>query len=82
DDERFKKEFLEELEPKIEKLKERFGRLTRDLSRVALQYVLSHDVVSCVIPGFRNRDQVEANLWGRDKKLTKEDIAYIKEIFK
>ncbi|MCX8092869.1 MAG: aldo/keto reductase, partial [Candidatus Goldbacteria bacterium] len=81
-DEKFQREFLEEIEPKIEKLKQRFGRLSRDLARVALQYILSFDCVSCVIPGFRNKDQVEINLWGWDKKLTEDDIIYIKEVFK
>jgi len=81
-DEKFQKEFLEKIEPKIQKLKQRFGHLSRDLARVALQYILNYDLVSCVIPGFRNKDQVEINLWGWDKKLTKEDVEYIRETFK
>jgi len=81
-DERFKKEFLEKLEPKIEKLKSKFGSETSDLSRVALQYLLSYNIVGCVIPGFRNKKQVEANLFGADMALTKEEAEFIRSVFK
>jgi myo-inositol catabolism protein IolS len=81
-DDRFKKEFLEEIEPKIEKLKSKFGSETRDLSRVALQYLLSYNIVGCVIPGFRNKKQVEANLFGADMALTKDEVEFVREVFK
>ncbi|MDD5067554.1 MAG: aldo/keto reductase [bacterium] len=80
-DKRFSQAYLSRLEPKMEKLKERFGRGADDLSRVALQYVLSHDTVGCVIPGFRNKAQVEQNLAQADKPLSGEDIRYIQDIF-
>ncbi len=81
-DKRFTKEELEKIEPKIEKLKQKFGSDIKDLARVALQYILFSDVVSCVIPGFRNKKQVEINLSGLNTPLKKEEIKIIKEIFK
>ncbi|MCE5300904.1 MAG: aldo/keto reductase [Spirochaetia bacterium] len=81
-DQRFTAEQIAKLEPKVEKLKERFGREIKDLSRVALQYVLSYDVTGCVIPGFRNKAQVEVNLTAADNPLTQEEVNYIRETFK
>jgi len=75
----FSAENLAKLEPKIEKLKARFGSEVKDLARVALQFDLHHSEVCCVIPGFRNQRQVEVNLWAAGKPLTEEDMAYIRE---
>ncbi len=80
-DKRFTTEFLLGVQPKIEKLKSRFGSDVRDLARVALQYLLANPVVCCVIPGFRNRNQVEINLSGKDKPLSAEDVKFIGETF-
>lgn len=81
-DKRFTKEELEKIEPKLESLKQKFDNDTKNLARVALQYVLFSDVVSCVIPGFRNKKQVEINLSASDKPLNKEEMEIIKKIFK
>ncbi|MFH1715185.1 MAG: aldo/keto reductase [Elusimicrobiota bacterium] len=78
---KFSKEALEKLAPKMEKLKERFGSETKELARIALQYVLYHQVVGCVIPGFRNKNQVDINLSAQGKELSEEDIKYIKHVF-
>ncbi len=78
----FSAEELAKLEPKLEKLKERFGITPQNLARVALQYLLSFDTVACVIPGFRNRSQVEINLTGADEPLTPQDIDYIRAVFR
>ncbi len=75
----FSSENLAKLEPKIEKLKSRFGSEVRDLARVALQYDLHHAEVCCVIPGFRNQRQVEVNLSGTGKPLSDEDMDFIRE---
>lgn len=75
----FSSENLAKLEPKIEKLKSRFGSEVRDLARVALQYDLHHAEVCCVIPGFRNQRQVEVNLSGTGKPLSDDDMAFIRE---
>lgn len=79
---RFTKENLEKLEPKLAKIKNRFGSTVDDLARMALQYILHYQVVGAVIPGFRNLKQVKANLAGKDKSLTNEDFEFIKEIFR
>ncbi|HJT24055.1 MAG TPA: aldo/keto reductase [bacterium] len=80
-DNRFTTEFLLGAQPKIEKLKSRFGKDVKDLARVALQYLLANPVVCCVIPGFRNLNQVEINLAGKDKPLSAEDVKFIGETF-
>jgi aryl-alcohol dehydrogenase-like predicted oxidoreductase len=80
-DKRFSKEELEKLEPKIEKLKQKFGSEIKILAGVALNYVLSSDIVACAIPGFRNKRQVELNLSGAEKKLTEDEIKFIRSIF-
>jgi len=79
---RFTKENLEKLEPKMKKIVARFGAEIKKLSRFALQYLLSYQVVGSVIPGFRNRKQVKANLWGAGMPLTTEDVKFIQDVFK
>jgi myo-inositol catabolism protein IolS len=81
-DKRFTREQLLEVQPKIEKLKSRFGSDVKDLARVALQYLLANPVVCCVIPGFRDLRQAQVNLAADDKSLTAEDLAFIREVFK
>ncbi len=51
------------------------------LARAALQFVLGHEVVACVIPGFRNQRQVEVNLTAAGKPLSQADLEYIREVF-
>ena len=79
---RFSVENLTKLEPKLRKLKEKFGATTEDLSRAALQYLLHYNAVGAVIPGFRNLKQVKANLDGADKSLSCEEFEFIKNLFK
>jgi myo-inositol catabolism protein IolS len=81
-DKRFEMEFLLTIEPKIEKLKSRFGKDIKDLSRAALQYDLSHPWVCCAIPGFRNLNQVQVNLAAAGKPLSAEDVKFIRDVFK
>ena len=80
-DQRFTTESLLKIQPKIEKLKSRFGGEVKDLSRVALQYLLAQPCVACVIPGFRNLNQVQINLAGGDKPLSSDDVKFIRETF-
>src|SRR3954452_11981657 len=54
DSKAFSAEAIAALKPKLAKLKSRFGSTTDDLAAVALQYVLAHPRIACVIPGFRN----------------------------
>jgi myo-inositol catabolism protein IolS len=79
--ERFTEASLTKLEPRIERLKSRFGDDPAALARAALQFVLSFPCVACVIPGFRNAKQVEVNLAGADQPLGAEDVAFVRETF-
>jgi aryl-alcohol dehydrogenase-like predicted oxidoreductase len=81
-DERFTTDFLVKLQPKIEKLKTRFGSDVKDLARVALQYDLAHPCVATVIPGFRNLKQVQVNLAGWNKPLNADDVKFVQDVFK
>ena len=78
---KFTKEYLAELEPKLNKIKEKFGSTTTDLARVALQYLLHFNVVGAVIPGFRNLEQVKTNLQYADKPLSNEEFKFVKKVF-
>jgi len=78
----FKLENIMKVEQKMAKVVARFGSEAKQLSRFALQYLLSFPVVGSVIPGFRNRQQVEANLWGADLPLSSEDIKFIQDVFR
>lgn len=75
----FGAEALEELKHRIEKLKRRFGSTTEDLAAVALNYVLAHPRVCCAIPGFRNARQARCNVAGAGRKLTPDDIRFIRD---
>jgi myo-inositol catabolism protein IolS len=78
---KFKQEYLEQLEPKLDKLKQKFGSSNEELSRMALQYILYYKVVGAVIPGFRNLEQVKSNLAAMDKPISAEDFEFIKSVF-
>jgi myo-inositol catabolism protein IolS len=79
DSKAFSAEAIAELKPKLEKLKARFGSTTEDLAAIALQYILAQPRVACVIPGFRNERQAACNLAGVDRKLSAEDIEFIRQ---
>jgi aryl-alcohol dehydrogenase-like predicted oxidoreductase len=79
--ERFSKTSLEKLEPKLNKIKERFGDSMEDLSRVAIQFLLYYKIMGAVIPGFRNLNQVKVNLSAKDKPLNDEEFEFIKSVF-
>jgi len=70
---------IEELKPKLAKLKAKFGDSIEDLASVALNYVLAHPHVACVIPGFRNERQVLVNLGAEGRALSAEDVAFVRE---
>jgi len=78
---RFTPENLAKLEPKINKLKEKFGSSNEELARVALQYMLHYKVVGSVIPGFRNLKQVMSNLHSVDKPLSDDEFNFVRSIF-
>ncbi len=78
---RFSAEGLAKIKPKLEKLKKRFGATTEDLAAMALNYLLAHPRVACVIPGFRNERQARCNLAGVDRTMSEADVEFIREIF-
>ncbi len=78
----FSAEGLRELGPKIEAMKARFGGDIETLSSVAQRFVLSYPRVACVIPGFRNADQVRCNLAAEDFTLSEEDLQFLRELFR
>lgn len=75
----FSAEAIAELKPKLEKLKARFGDSVEDLASVALNYVLAFPHVACVIPGFRNERQVRVNVGAEGRRLSAEDVAFVRE---
>ncbi len=77
----FKPENMAEFEKKFAKIRGKFGDKAENLVRVALQYVLGYNTVACVIPGFRNRAQVEINLAGADEPLNAEEMKFIEDTF-
>jgi len=80
DAEKFSQANLLALQPKLEKIKDRFGDSIPELASMALRFVLSFPRVACVIPGFRNENQVVANLSVVNRKLSWGDISYIKSV--
>ena len=54
-----------------------YGSLTQDYARVALQFILYHSGVGCVIPGFRNKEHVSMNIDAIEQPLRSEDIKRI-----
>jgi aryl-alcohol dehydrogenase-like predicted oxidoreductase len=79
--ERFSKESLEKLEPKLNKIKQELGPSTEELARVAMQFLLHYKVVGAVIPGFRNLHQVKVNLSAMDKPLNDGEFEFVKSVF-
>ncbi len=78
---RFSDEALQKIEPKLAKLKARFGDSTQSLARAALQYLLAEPCVACVIPGFRNLAQAEINVDAAEVPLVEAEVAAMREIF-
>jgi aryl-alcohol dehydrogenase-like predicted oxidoreductase len=78
----FSAEHLSKLQPKIDKLKGRFGNTIEDLASVALNYCLAMPHVACVIPGFRNQTQAACNLAADGRSLSADDVAFVQQTLK
>ncbi len=53
------------------------------LSSVVQRWVLAHDHVCCVIPGFRNASQARCNVGaGTDAPLSAADVVWLRELFR
>jgi aryl-alcohol dehydrogenase-like predicted oxidoreductase len=70
---------LAQLRPKLARLKQRFGTTTEDLAAMALNFVLGHPHVACVIPGFRSPRQAKCNVGAAGRRLTEDDVAFIRK---
>lgn len=79
--EKFRPEYLAKAEKGIAEMRETLGSSREDLARAALQFVLYHDRVAGVIPGFRNIEQVKVNLSACGKPLNGKEIACIRKAF-
>ncbi len=76
----FKGERLAETCTRVEELKKLLGPEARDLSTLALKFVLAHPAVSTVIPGMRRREHVEQNCTASDgRPFSKQTLAVLKE---
>ncbi len=76
----FGAEEIGRLKPKLAALKAKFGETIEDLASIALNYDLAHPRVCCVIPGFRNENQMRVNLSAAGKKLTPDDVSAVRTI--
>ena len=81
EDARFSNSYISLMDKRLAKIKERFGESKEELVRVALQYVLSHETVCCVLPGFRNKNQVQDSIAASDRPLSREDVVFIEKTF-
>src|SRR3954454_5621025 len=79
DSKAFSAESIAALKPKLQKLKDRFGGTTEDLVAVALNYVLAHPRVACVIPGFRNERQARCNLSAAGRSFGADDVKFVQD---
>jgi len=78
-DPKFRARDLEWIRPFLDRLKSRFGNESSQLAQVALRYVLNYPRVACVIPGFRNAQQVEDHLAATKKSLSEADMQWIQK---
>lgn len=81
DSEKFKPEYLSKVEKGLTAVSEEFGGSREDLVRMALQFVLYHEHVAGVIPGFRNLVQVTMNVSACDKPLNGRELACVRKAF-
>ena len=72
---------LRELEPRLEQLAETFGDSTPDRIRVALGYLLADELVTSVIPGFRNSRQVGELVDAARSDFDLDDRRIVEDIF-
>ena len=78
----FTPDALRDLHAKLLQIKMRFGATPEDLAAVALNFVLEHPRVACVIPGFRNARQAACNVRAAGRRLSTEDLDFICAVFR
>ncbi|WP_409251256.1 aldo/keto reductase [Bacillus sp. SCS-153A] len=71
-----------ELENVLGSIHEKLGS-ARSMNQAALQYILSHDEVSAVVPGASSAEQVRENVRAvKAEPLTKEEVQFLQNITK
>ncbi len=78
---KFSKESISYVNDRLTQLSKRYGQSIENLAAVAFQFVLSHQNISGVVTGFRNREQVKANLSKTALKLNGEDLRFLYKLF-
>ena len=78
---KFLRPALLDLKPRIERIKAHFGSRPDILASVALRFVLNHDHVACVIPGFRDAGQVACNLAVVNFQLSRAETNFVYQTF-
>jgi len=81
DNDQFKRDFLDKLEPALNLVRKNFGHNATDLARMANQYALSRSKNAVAIPGFKNVQQVEANFHTMGHPLKASELQLIEQIF-
>jgi len=67
---------------KIQKVQETLGTGTRSLTKTALEFILSFDMVSTVIPGAKTREQVLENVAAAlDPELGPEEVTQLEALY-
>ncbi|MCP4294341.1 MAG: hypothetical protein GY786_01905, partial [Proteobacteria bacterium] len=80
---KFTRDYLERAEKGLAILGDRFGVEPKDRVRVALKFVLKHEGVTGVIPGFRTVQQVkDIVIANKMKELNGEDMKVIYNAFR
>ncbi len=78
----FSPEALADLQPRLERLKNRFGEGAEALASAACRFVLAHDHVCSVIPGFTNAKQAACNVKaGEDEAFDTQTLDFCRAAF-
>lgn len=77
----FQEPTYSEILSKVDRLNTLADQYNTGIQNIVLAYYLSKDVINAVIPGARNRNQMEQNLEAANIKLTQEEINFISELF-
>lgn len=77
----FQEPTYSEILSKVDQLKSLADKYNTGIQNIVLAYYLSKDVVDAVIPGARNRQQMEQNLAAANIQLTAEECRFISEVF-
>ncbi|WP_080146902.1 aldo/keto reductase [Marinilactibacillus piezotolerans] len=77
----FQEPTYSEILSKVDQLKSLADKYNTGIQNIVLAYYLSKDVVDAVIPGARNRQQMEQNLAAANIQLTAEECQFISEVF-